>query len=191
MCGGTPLRPLFTIPTVGLPPRVRECRKGNNLSQLVLAGGGNKAQHGADALLGFVAPAAGLAGPGRLGARRSPPAPRGCPRPRQSAPAGLRSRRQTPRATAPATRCGKTVDDRPHAGATHVGQLLACKVHALHQRAAVDPLQALVPSLYRGRLKEALPHVQHIVGYTLDSQLRSLVAARHADGAPPPFPPAL
>src|SRR5207302_11035817 len=82
---------------------------------------------------------------------------------------------------------GQPVDDGSHAWVTHIAEFLRNEVNALDERAAVNPLQALMPALDRGRLQQALTHVEGLVRQLMRPERRRPVAAGQAYGADEEF----
>ena len=163
------------------------------LGQLVLAGGCNQAQHIAHAPLGIVAGLAVTQVQGRP-ASRSVVHQYTCPRVFADGDGAKKvnaARRRTRQARG--RRCSDSASRSMMArtpGLSVLDSSLAAKLTRSTKRAAVNPLDALVPAFHRGRLQQALAHVEHIVGHLFDAQRRGLVASRHADGSLPPVPPA-
>ena len=78
---------------------------------------------------------------------------------------------------------GQFFDDVLDAGELGVAEEVGGEVDAMHQRAAINPLLAGVPSFDGGRVQQFLTHVLHLVEDELEAGLGLGPVAYHPQGA--------
>ena len=76
----------------------------------------------------------------------------------------------------------QAVDHVAHAGEAGIAEPVGHEVDAGHERAAVDPLLACMPSLNAGRIQQVLPHIGGLHGEVANAGSREGGPAHHAEG---------